>query len=246
MKRFAVVQHTYSEFLGLIETHLEKRDIGFHYFRPFLGQPLPASAAQYDALFLLGGAHSPADRDAQPWIEDELRLVRGFRQAQRPVVGFGLGAHVIAESAGAKVMAEPAHHAYWTRAHMTQAGLGDSLAEAINGRRVLVLYDGNAVLPAGLAPILVDERGEWLAVRPDRLTYAMLFRPELKPGMIEDMMMEAGRDVPDNLGDILAEARERWSETQQVTDRVFVALVRELDLMQERHKPPVFRLHVSE
>lgn len=35
MKHFAVVQHSYSEFLGIVESQLEKRDIGFSYFRVF-------------------------------------------------------------------------------------------------------------------------------------------------------------------------------------------------------------------
>lgn len=246
MKNFAVVQHTYSEFLGLIEAQLEKREIGFDYFRPFVEQPLPPSAAQYDALFLLGGAFPVADRGASPWVEDELRLVSAFHKAQRPVVGFGFGAHVIAESVGARLTPEPSHRAYWTRARMTGAGAGDRLAQAVDGQYVPVLYNGNAVLPSGLEPILVDEQGEWIAARPDPLTYAMLFRPELKPGMIEDIMMEANRDTPENLGEFLAEARERWGMMQQVTDRVIVALVAELDLMRERHKSPVFRLQVSE
>ena len=38
MQNYCVVQHTYSEFLGLIERQLEKRDIGFSYYRPFVGQ----------------------------------------------------------------------------------------------------------------------------------------------------------------------------------------------------------------
>lgn len=245
MKNFAVVQHTHSEFLGLIESQLEKRDIGFHYFRPFVGQPLPPSPAQYDALFLLGGACSPADAAACPWIEEELRLVANFRKARRPVAGFGFGAQVIAAAAGARTAIGPTR-AYWTQARLTPAGKSDMLAQAADGQRVLVMCSGGADLPAGLEPILVDERGEWLAVRPDPLTYAMLFRPELKPGMIEDMMMEAGRVLPDNIPELLREARERWAVMQQVTDRVVAALVRELDLMQERRKPPVFRLQVSE
>lgn len=41
MKNYCVVQHSYSEFLGLIESQLEKRDIGFSYYRPFVGQDSP-------------------------------------------------------------------------------------------------------------------------------------------------------------------------------------------------------------
>ena len=246
MKHFAVVQHTYSEFLGTIENQLEKRDIGFIYFRPFVGQDLPGSAGQFDALFLLGGSRPPADREACPWVDDELRLLEVFRRAQRPVVAFGFGALLLAEQAGAKVSAEPLHTAYWTTGHRTAAGERDAVAEAVDGRRLLVMYNGSAVLPAGVEPLVVDDDGNWIAIRPQRECYGMLFRPELKPGMLEDMIMEAKRPVPDNISELLAEARREWKDTEETRDRVIVALVRELDLMKERKKMPVFHLNVPD
>ncbi len=246
MKRFVVVQHTYSEFLGTIENQLEKRDIGFVYFRPFVGQDLPGSAGQFDALFLLGGSRPTADRETCPWIDDELRLIGVFRQAHRPIVAIGFGALLLAEYEGASISPEPFHTAYWTTGHRTDAGAGDALAEAVDGRRLLVMYNGSATLPAGMEPIVVDDDGRWLAFRPDRESYAMLFRPELKPGMIEDMIMEAKRRVPDNIGELLAQARQEWQGMQQTKDQVIIALVKELDLMKERHKMPVFHLNVPD
>lgn len=246
MKNFVVVQHTYSEFLGLIESQLEKRDIGFSYFRPFVGQDLPGSPSQFDALFLLGGKVPATDTAALPWLESELALIGGFRRAGRPVVGIALGATLVVQQAGGSVLSQPQHQAYWTVAHCTEAGRGNALAEAVAGRPVLVLYNGDAQLPPGVEPLLVDDAGHWIAARMDHLTYALLFRPELKPGMLEDMVMEARRPTPPNIGELLAEARARWSDMQAVTDQVVVALVKELDLMVERHKMPVFHLQVSD
>lgn len=245
MKNYVVVQHNYSEFLGLIEHQLEVRDIGFSYFRPFVGQDLPGSALHFDALFILGGNWPVNDADHHPWLEQERRLLNIFRKARRPVVGIGYGGLLIAEEAGAQASNEPFHTAYWTTAHKTKAGENDPLADAVDGRRVLVMYNGSAKLPQSVEPILVDDAGNWIAIRPDELTYALLFRPELKPGMIEDMIMEAKRQTPDNIGDILAEARSEWDATQETTDRVIVALVKALDLMTERKKAPVFQLNVE-
>lgn len=246
VKRFAVVQHTYSEFLGLIENQLEKRDIGFHYLRPFVGQQLPGSTGQFDALFLLGGKVPLTDRRSVPWADDEIALVAEFRKARRPVVGIGFGAHVVVSQAGGVIRGEPFHQAYWATAHKTAAGAKDALAQAVDGRRVLVFYNGSAELPAGVEPLVVDDEGRWLAARPDSLTYALLFRSELKPGMIEDMVMEAKRITPPNIATLLAEARSQWTETQTTTDRVIAALTKELDLMTERRKTPVFSINVSE
>lgn len=243
MKNFLVVQHTYSEFLGTIEKQLEHRDIGFSYQRPFTGQALPGSALQYDALWLLGGAHPLSDREACPWLADELRLIEVFARAKRPVVGIGFGGLLVAAHAGGTADPEPRHDAYWTTAHMTSQGREDPLAQAVDGRRVLVMANGRVELPPGLAPVVTDDRGRWIAVRPHELRYGMLFRPELKPGMLEDMIMEEGRSTPENIGELLEEARRVWDDMQQTTDRVVAALVSALDLMQERPKMPVFALN---
>ncbi len=245
MKRYAVIQHSYSEFLGLIEAQLEARDIGFTYFRPFVDQDLPGTAIHFDALFVLGGAFPLTDERRNPWLAEERRLLARFRQAQRPVVGLGYGGLLVAAEAGANLSDEPFHNAYWTRARKTAAGEGDPLAEAVDGRRVLVMFNGSAQLPEGVEPLLVDEQGRWLAIRPDSLSYGLLFRPELKPGMLEDMIMEDDRPVPDDMGMLLETARMEWADSQQTTDRVVVALVKALELMKERRKAPVFHLNVE-
>ncbi len=242
MIRFVAVQHTFSEFFGALEPQLESRDIGFTYLRVVTGQDVVGSALQHDALWLLGGAYPAADRGHCPWVDDELRLIGAFQRARRPVIGLGFGAHLVAMSAGGIAQLTPLHDAYWATAHATPSGKGDPLAQAIEGRKVLVMANGRVELPAGLEPIAVDDAGRWIAIRPDALTYGLLFRPELKPGMIEDMVMEEGRPVPEHIAELIETARAQWDDTQQTIDRVMVALVQALDLMHERRKMPVFTL----
>jgi len=245
MKNYCVVQHTYSEFLGLIESQLEKRDIGFSYHRPFVGQDMPGSAAQFDGLWLLGGAWPLTDEEHNPQIPDELALIDVFRRSQRPVIGLGMGGLLVALQAGGTAHADPMYRAEFVTAHKTAAGEGDALAEAVDGRRVLVLVNGRVDLPEGLEPTLVDDDGSWLAVRPDALTYGLLFRPEMKPGMLEDIIMEARHNPPPNIGELLGEVRMEWQAMQEVTSQVVVGLVTELSLMQERRKMPVFSLKLE-
>lgn len=243
MKQFLVVQHTYSEYLGSIEKQFENRGIGFNYFRPFTGQALPASALQYDALWLLGGAYPVTDHEHCPWLGDELKLIAAFRRARRPMVGFGAGGLLVALAAGGIAYAEPAQRAYWTTARKTDAGRDDPVAVAADGKKVLVMVNGRVDLPSTLEPILTDETGDWIALRDGKLAYGMLFRPELKPGMLEDMIMEEGRPLPDDIGEVLDRARAEWNDSQRTTDHVVVALASALDLMRERRKMPVFKLN---
>jgi len=243
MKSFIAVQHSYSEFLGTIEKQFENRGIGFTYFRPITGQSLPASALQYDALWLLGGAYAPWDREHTPWLDEELRLLRGFGRAHRPVVGLGYGALLMAQAAGGEPAGDGSPYAYWTTARATQAGAEDPVAQAIDGRKVLVAASGRVTLPEKLEPLVVDEAGEWIVFRHAE-SYGLLCRPELTPGMIEDTIMEEDRPLPDDISAVLEQSRALWPDFRETGARVVAALVAALDLMQERHKPPVFKLNV--
>lgn len=246
MIRFLAIQHTFSEFLGTFEHQLEGRGIGFQYQRPMTGQDVAGSALQFDALWLLGGAWPVADAEHCPWVPDELRLIEVFRRARRAVVGLGFGGHLVAQAFGGTPTAAPEFDARWTRAVKTPAGEGDPLADAVHGLHVPVLSAGGVRLPGNVEPILVDEAGQWLAIRPAPTCYGLNFRPELKPGMIEDMIMEGDRPTPPNIDELLAETRRRWVELQQLGDLCMGALVGALDLMQERRKAPVFSLKVQE
>lgn len=240
MKRFLAVQHTFSEFLGALEPQFEARDIGFSYVRPVTGEDASGTPTQFDALWLLGHAYPAADREHCPFLEQEIRLVRAFEKAHRPVIGLGFGAHVLAAAHGATLFAQPEHDARFATARALVAD--DPVARAIDGRSVLVIANGRAELSPALTPVAADEEGRWLAFRAGEWSCGLLLRPELKPGMLEDMVMEEDRPVPENIGELIEAARARWRELQDTTDRVTAALVTTLALMDERRKAPVIRI----
>ncbi len=98
-------------------------------------------------------------------------------------------------------------------------------------------------LPENVEPLVVDDAGEWIVFRhADR--YGLLCRPELTPGMIEDTIMEEDRPLPDDISEVLEQSRALWPEFRKTGVRVVAALVAALDMMQERYKPPVFKLNV--
>jgi len=237
MKRLLCIQHTHAEFLGALEPQFEGRGIGFSYVRPVRGEDVAGTPTQYDALWLLGTAWPAADAEHCPWLDDEKRLVRAFQNARRPVVGLGVGAHVLAAANGAALFLDPAHDAGFATAVAVDES--DPLAQAVHGRRVLVMACGRAALPPGGRAVVADEGGRCIAFRSAAPGYGLLFRPELKPGMLEDMAMEEDRPVPGHLAEMIETAREEWPQMQETTARVAAALVSALGMMDERRKPPV-------
>ena len=237
MKRLLAVQHSFAEFLGALEPQFEGRGIGFQYVRTVAGDDVAGRPTQFDSLWLLGAAHPAGDAANSPWLQDEIRLVKVFQRAGRPVVGLGVGAHVLAAAAGAALAVEPAHDARFATA--VALDRGDPLAQAVDGRRVMVMARGHCTLPQGATPVVADEAGDWIAFRTGPPGYGLLFRPELKPGMLEDMVMEEDRPVPENMQALIETARDEWDATQETCARIAAALVGALGMMDERARPRV-------
>jgi GMP synthase-like glutamine amidotransferase len=104
MKTVSVIQHTSSEYLGLIEDHLEGRGIRFRYFRPFTeGGKLPDPDTIRDGLVLLsGGVWGAAGTRDIPTLKQEVRLAHAALMFGSPVIGIGLGAQILAIAAGGR------------------------------------------------------------------------------------------------------------------------------------------------
>jgi GMP synthase (glutamine-hydrolysing) len=239
MKRLLVVQHSFAEFLGALEPEFEAREIAFTYVRTIAGDDVAGTPARFDGLWLLGSAWPVADAARCPWLEDEKRLVRAFQAARLPIVGIGEGAHVLAAANGAQVCAgEP--QAGFVQAHALAPD--DPVARAIDGCSVLVMASGSASLPEGAHAVAEDASGRKLAFRTQAGGYGLLFRPDLKPGMLEDMVMEEDRPLPENMAALLEAARDAWPGMREITSRVCAALVAAQGLMDERRRPPVFEI----
>ena len=196
MNVVAVVQHTSGEYLGLIEDHLEGRRVRFQYFRPFAGGgKLPAPELPADALFLLGGGPwgSAGSRDL-PTLEQEVELARARLAEGTPVVGFGLGAQILAIAAGGG--SEPADLVFEavTATRTRDDALNGFLPETFH--QVIYMRD-RPLLPASADVLAVTEGGAPAVFRVGNNSYGFLGNPGIKLGMVEDLIMEF-EEVPEN------------------------------------------------
>ena len=205
MKTLDVLQHTSADYLGLIEDHLEGRNIRFRYCRPFTGKvALPKPDAVQDGLILLGGGPwgSAGGRDV-PTLQQEVVLTRSCLEKNLPVIGIGLGAQILAIAAGGK--SEPAP---------LEFSVGNAIRKrdgALNGylpaKYPLAIYMRDwPVPPSGAEVLAYDERGRpalWQA-GPRALGFAG--HPGLKVAMVEDLVMEF-EEGPPEIGEALSRLR---------------------------------------
>lgn len=189
MNVVAVIQHTSGEYLGLIEDHLEGRRIRFQYFRPFAGgRSLPAPELPADALLLLGGGPwgSAGERDL-PTLADEVALTRARLDEGTPVIGFGLGAQILAIAAGGA--SEPADFVF--AAQRVRRVNDDALNGFLPEEFVQVLYmRDRPVLPEHAVVLARDDADRPAVFQIGNNAFGFLGNPGIKLGMVEDLIME--------------------------------------------------------
>lgn len=189
MKTLCVLQHTEAEFLGLMEDHFEGRNIRFSYKRPFApGGTIPDDPQGYDGLILLGaGPYGIVSGPLLPSLAPELRLTHAFLDAGLPVVGFELGAVVLAVAAGGGAEDAPLRFVV-DSARPTRP---DALGGHLPAQFPLAAYLRDRLVPPPDAEVLAafaSGEAAVLALAGNCLAFAG--HPGMKSGMAEDLIME--------------------------------------------------------
>lgn len=227
-----VIQHTDSEFLGLMEDHLEGRGIRFTYMRPHTAKGrLPATVQFTDGMVLLGGGlwGSAGVRDL-PTLAAEIDLTRQCLARGVPVIGIGLGSQILALAAGGG--SEPAEPAF---------SVGEARrirADALNGylpeRYPLVVFMRDRPLPPPNAPVLaVDATGRPALFQVGANAFGFTGHPGAKVAMIEDLAMEFDY-WPETLVPGLATLRTCQKELEDALIRIMTGLIQVAGLMQSK------------
>lgn len=190
-----VVQHTSAEYLGLIEDHLEGRGIRFRYHRPFTGKvPLPKPDALGAGLILLGGGPwgSAGARDV-PTLKDEIALARAALERDKPVIGIGLGAQILALAAGGSSRPAQLEFSVGT----AKRARGGALGGYLPAEYPLAVYMRDwPVPPAGAEVLAVDQENRPALWQLGEHALGFAAHPGLKLAMVEDLVMEFGEAPP--------------------------------------------------
>lgn len=205
MTSLTVLQHDSAEYLGLMEDHLEGRRIRFRYVRPFTGAvPIPELDQLGDGLVLLGGGPwgSAGERDL-PTLAEEVALARACLMANRLVIGFGLGAQIVALAADGKTVSTSLACTIGTGHRSDPEALAGYMPEEFPFCR----YGRDRPVPPDYARVLaVDEEGVPLAFQMGETAFGFDYHPGLKVAMIEDLVMEF-TESPPGIAEQLAQLR---------------------------------------
>lgn len=189
MRVVDVLQHTSAEYLGLIEDHLEGRNIRFRYCRPFTGSvalPKP-EAIEHGLIVLGGGPWGSAGTRNVPTLAEEVSLVAKCLAKGLPVIAIGLGTQILALAAGGRAESAALEFSVGKARRVSEKALGGYLP----AEYPLAVYMRDWPVPPAAAEILaVDERGRPALWQLGERALAFAGHPGLKVAMVEDLVME--------------------------------------------------------
>ena len=227
-----VIQHTDSEYLGLIEDHLEGRSIGFSYMRPHTaGGKLPATVKFTDGLVLLGGGPwgSAGSRDL-PTLEQEIKIVRDCMLRGTPILGIGLGAQILALASGGQVHSSPLQFCVREARRAHKGALNGYLPEAFP----MVTYMRDVFEAPPHADILaVDDQGKTAIFQVAENCFGFAGHPGLKVAMIEDLVMEF-EESADDIGRNLEYLRRDQEAIEDALVPIMTGIVQKAGWMSQK------------
>lgn len=229
MKFLSVVQHTQSDWLGLMEDHFEGRRIRFGYFRPFTaGGKLPDPDLIGDGLILLGlGPWGTAGGRDVPTLDKEITLARTCLMLEKPVIGIGLGAQILSLAAQGGSAPMPLT---FTAGHARRTAK-DALNGFLPERFPNVVYMRDFPLPPSYAEVLAeDEAGRPALFQIGRNAFGFTGHPGIKAAMIEDLIMEF-EEAPPAPAPQLVKLRGMREEIERALASIMTGLIQLTALM---------------
>ncbi len=225
IKKCLAVCHVAFEDLGLLAPLVSSRGYDVRYLdagiEPFDAGTLLAP----DLVVVLGGPIGVYERDAYPFITNEIAAIAARIESNKPILGICLGAQMMAAALGARVAPGPVKEIGWAPLTLTEAGQASVLA-ALGATPVLHWHGDNCELPAGCARLALTQHClvQAFARTPSQL--GLQFHLETEPARFESWLVghavELGKAGVDPR-DLRAQAHTLGPATREVGGKVLTA-----------------------
>jgi len=187
-KKCLVYRHVSFEDLGVFEPVLSAAGYGVEYFDVGSADFDIIAPVAVDLLIVLGGPISSYAGAHYPFLDEEIRNIRGRVANGRPTVGICLGMQLIATALGAEVKSGAEPEIGWGPIDLSRAG-SESVLAPLAGKPVLHWHSDAATLPKDATLLAQTDRcdNQAFAVGPSVL--ALQFHIEVNPERIEQWLI---------------------------------------------------------
>ncbi len=182
------IRHVAFEDLGLLGPLVASRGYGVRYHdagvQPFDVETLLAP----DLLIVLGGPIGVYERDAYPFIADEVAAIAARLAADKPMLGICLGAQMMAAALGASVAPGPVKEIGWAPLTLSPVGRKSVLAP-LDASPVLHWHGDNCELPPGCTQLASTQRCPVQAFVRAPWQLGLQFHLETEPARFESWLV---------------------------------------------------------
>lgn len=216
--------HAPFELPGAIESWAANKGFSQTYVSPYLGEKV-RSHGDFNMIVAMGGPQSPLELDKDPYLKDEIVLIRNALKAKIPVLGFCLGAQLIGEALGAKTERSPFKEVGVFPIELTEEGIKDPLFPQ-ESKEFLVSHWHNDM--PGLtkeAVILAKSQGcPRQVVRYAPYAYGFQCHPEITKQIAELLIRNCEEDLQIDAKDPLGKKSRFVQSPEKILSHDFYAI----------------------
>jgi GMP synthase-like glutamine amidotransferase len=195
MLRVHHLQHVPFEGLGSMEAYFLQRGHRLSTTFFYRGEQTPVLES-FDWLVVMGGPMGVADTVDYPWLKQEQQFIRTAIDAGKIVLGFCLGAQLIAAALGARVMANRHREIGWFAITTPMHNKDKLLDEALAGAPLAFHWHGDTFeLPPGSQRLASSEACHNQAFSLDQRVFGFQFHMETTAHSARALLEHCGSEL---------------------------------------------------
>lgn len=225
MKPIRIFRHITCEGPGYLAEVLERERLPYELVRIDQGETVPSSLHDVSALVFMGGPMSV--NDDQPWIKDELALIRQAISEDLPVLGHCLGGQLIAKALGAKIAANPVKEIGWLPVQKTNTPEAEDWLRDVADDSLLFHWHGETFdLPQGASHILKSQHCQHQGFVLNN-TLALQCHVEMTAAMVDEWAalyeeeLEQTSETVQSRQEMTTDLKEKIEGLQGVAERLY-------------------------
>ena len=213
-RKALILQNAQGEGPGILGRILDHNGWALKVFHLYRGDPVPSDWRYYDLLVVMGGPMNVYEEEACPFLAEETRVIENALTEGFPVIGFCLGAQLMAKAMGAVVVKGPEKEIGWYPVQLTEQGMEDPLLKSFPDKFIVFQWHGDTFELPENAVRLVGSDGYFnQAMRIGSVSYGFQFHFEITREMIAEWLKTGKQEIEemddkDLPGIILAKANK--------------------------------------